>query len=69
MICISMIICRVCKRELTADDESVCEECISDYEDYCHFIQSEFEINSEYHIVTREMALDAGDIRLEGTRI
>jgi hypothetical protein len=50
--------CRNCDRELELPDGINCEECII----YSQFINDE----DEYIIVTEEMAIDAGDRRLEG---
>ena len=60
-------ICKHCNRELEIVSDNMCTECLDYYIDYCENAWNGAEDN--YQKVTKEMAIDAGDRRLEGQRI
>lgn len=56
------MICSNCHEEFDILSDGLCEECYI----YSLDIKKELDKRDEYIIVTREMAKDAGDLRLEG---
>lgn len=58
-----MTVCSNCGQERELVDGTLCQECLSYWRD-CQ--REELDKEDEYVIVTREMARDAGDLRLEG---
>lgn len=61
-----MHVCSNCKKELT--DAELCIDCQRECHDYCQYLRAEEEHEDmrNWYQVTKEMAIDAGDRRLEG---
>lgn len=57
-----MATCSNCKLERELPDGRSCEECLI----YLQDIQKDVDSSDDYVIVSKEMAIDAGDRRLEG---
>ena len=61
-----MHVCTNCRKELT--NSELCIDCQREYEDFCEYLHAkeEHEDMRNWHQVTKEMAIDAEDRRLEG---
>ncbi len=56
--------CNNCKKELTYS--GLCVDCQREYDDFCEYLHAEEVQEEQSYQVTKEMAIDAGDRKLEG---
>jgi hypothetical protein len=61
-----MQICIDCKTETELNLEGRCVNCDAFYQDYCNQAYEENLEKDEYVVITKDMAIDAGDRSMEG---
>jgi hypothetical protein len=60
-----MNVCKNCDRASDINLVGLCPMCEEQWSDYLESVQK----NTEYVVITREMAMDAGDPTMEGQRL